>query len=370
MTTRERFLKCMSFEPVDRPPNFEMGAWGQTRERWIGEGMPAEIADEITFHGMPFFGVERRGFCQVNYGMKPPFEQEVLEEDDRHIVLRDAGGIVRRALKEGTVRGTRPSMDQYLSFPVTDRESFEKMKRRYDGRDPERYRADWPEAVEGYRARDYPLCVVPNACLGLYSTPRRWMGTEATCTMFHDDPKLMHEMLDFIADFIIESSARALQDVEPDYFNWFEDFAFKTGPLVSPRIFREFLLPRYRRVNDHLRATGIEIILLDSDGNIDVLIPLLLEAGINGIWPMEIAADTDPIKLRREYGHDLTLSGGIDKRELARDKKAIEDEVMATIPPLLEDGGYIPTIDHSVPPDVSYENWLYYLEVKMNAMEG
>ena len=360
----------MRFEPVDRPPNFEMGAWGQARERWIGEGMPAQVADEISFHGMPFFGIERRGFCQVNYGMKPPFEQEVLEEDDRHVVLRDSGGIVRRALKEGTVRGTRASMDQYLSFPVTDRASFENVKKRYDPSDPERYPANWPQLVEGYCDRDYPLCLVPNACTGLYSTPRRWMGTEATCLMFYDDPRLMHEMLDFIADFIIEAAARALQDVEVDYFNWFEDFAFKTGPLVSPPIFKEFLLPRYKRVNDHLRSHGVDIILLDSDGNCDVLIPLLLEAGINGIWPLEVAAGNDPRTLRKEYGHDLTLSGGIDKRALARDRKAIEDEVMAKIPPLMADGGYIPTIDHTVPPDVPYENFRYYLEVKMKAMEG
>ena len=370
MTTSERFLKCMRFEPVDRPPNFELGVWGQARERWIGEGMPPEVADEIGFYAMPYFGIERRGFCQVSYGMKPPFEQEVLQENHRHIVLRDAGGIVRRALKEGTVRGTRPSMDQYLSFPVADRESFQRMKRRYDPSDPQRYPANWPQLVEGYRDRDYPLCLVPNACLGLYSTPRRWMGTETACTMFYDDPKLMHEMLDFIADFIIEASARALRDVEVDYFNWFEDFAFKTGPLISPRIFKEFLLHRYRRVNDHLRAHGVDIITLDTDGNCDVLIPLLLEAGINGLWPLEVAADNDPRKLRREYGRDLTLSGGIDKRALARDRKAIEEEVMSKIPPLLPDGGYIPTIDHTVPPDVPYENWLYYLEVKMKAMEG
>lgn len=360
----------MRFEPVDRPPNFELGAWGQTKEQWIREGMPAHVAEEMSFYEMPFFGVERRGFCRVNYGMRPAFEQQVLQEDERHVVFRDEGGIVRRALKEGTVRGTRPSMDQYISFPVTDRESFERMKRRFDPMDPDRYPATWNKLVQQYRSRDYPLCLVPNACLGLYSTPRRWMGTEAACVMFYDDPKLMHDMLDFIADFIIQVTARALQDVQVDYFNWFEDFAFKTGPLVSPAIFRQFLLPRYKRVNEHLRSHGVDTITLDTDGNCDVLIPLLIEAGINGLWPLEVAAGNDPRQMRKEYGRDLTLSGGIDKRVLAQDKKAIEEEVMSKVPPLVADGGYIPTIDHTVPPDVPYENLLYYLEVKAKAMEG
>ena len=75
------------------------------------------------------------------------------------------------------------------------------------------------------------------------------------------------------------------------------------------------------------------------------------------------------LKIRKEYGHDLALSGGIDKREISKGKKAIEKEVMKKVPRLVADGGYIPTLDHSVPPDVSYENFLYYLKVKRKAME-
>jgi uroporphyrinogen decarboxylase len=302
--------------------------------------------------------------------MIPAFAPEVLEETDRYIMHRDAQGIVRRAMKEGTVRGTRPSMDQFLRFAVETPEDFADLRKRYDPSDPRRYPPWWESRVRAWAAREHPLCLCVNCAMGLYSNCRVWMGTENLSVAFHDQPNLVHEMLDFIADFTIEALRRALEDVEIDYFNYFEDFAYKTGPLFSPAMFREFMLPRYQRVNEFLRRHGVEIITLDSDGNTEVLIPLLLEAGINGHGPLEVAADMDPRKLRREYGQDLALCGGIDKRALARGRTAIDGEVLSKVPDLLEEGGYIPTIDHTVPPDVSYADFLYYMELKQRCLDG
>ena len=129
-------------------------------------------------------------------------------------------------------------------------------------------------------------------------------------------------------------------------------------------------MPRYRQIIEYLRSHGVEIITYDSDGNIEALIPDLIDVGVNLIWPCECAAGMDIRRLRAEYGHDLALSGGIDKRELAKGRRAIEREVVGKMAPLLEDGGYIPTVDHAVPPDISYDNFMYYLEVKCALAEG
>lgn len=370
MTTRERFLKCMNFEQVDRPPNFELGYWGHTIERWLNEGMPREEekAAESGFYGHKFFGIDERLYIPLNLGVIPPFEVKVFEENSRYILYRGENGILRRALKEGTVRGTRPSMDTYIEFPVKNREDFEELKKRYDPHAPGRYPPNWDKFVEQYRERDAPLCLVPNGAIGFYSLLRQWMGTIGVSKAFFRSPDLIHEMLDFIVDFIKEVTHKALHDISVDYFNFFEDFACKGGPLLSPRLFKEFMLPRYEEVIDFLHKHGVRIIWFDSDGNFEPLIPLIIEAGVNCIWPLEVASGMDPRKLRREYGHELVLSGGIDKREIAKGKEAIEREVMSKIPELVADGGYIPTIDHSVPPDISYENFLYYLKVKLEAM--
>jgi uroporphyrinogen decarboxylase len=177
-------------------------------------------------------------------------------------------------------------------------------------------------------------------------------------------------MCEFIADFSVTVLARALREVRLDWFLWWEDFSFKTGPLISPAIFREFLFPRYRRCNDALLAAGVDVIFLDTDGNPTVLLPLLLEAGVNGTYPMEAAAGMDPLALRREFGRDLLLWGGVDKRTLTRGEAEIRKELLRKLPPLLDDGGYIPQLDHLAPPDIPYRNWLYYLECKQRLLEG
>ena len=364
MTTREAFLRCMRFQSVDRVPNFELGYWGQTIERWIAEGMPPEEAERGGLHGHKFFGIDERPFVPVNLGPIPPLDSGVLEETDRYVLVRDGDGALRRGLKEGTMRGTRLSMDQFISFAVQQPADFKRLKEHFDPRSPGRRPEDLPDLAARLANREGPLCAVPNGAFGLYSHLRRYLGTEGLSYAWYDHPALIHEMLDFFTDFVIETLRPVLEAVPCDYFNFFEDFAFKTGPLISPPLFREFLAPRYRRLMEFLRGGGIEITWFDSDGNFEVLIPMLLDLGVTCIWPLEAAAGNDPRDLRRRFGHSVALSGGIDKRALARDKAAIRDELEAKIPALLDDGGYIPTIDHAVPPDVSYANWLYYLELK------
>jgi uroporphyrinogen decarboxylase len=378
MDDRERFRRVMSFQPVDRVPNWEFGVWPQTVDRWLQEGMPCDIPESLDkglwIQGGQYFGLDRQIGLEIRMGMIPTFEAETIEEDERYVVVRNSRGVLTRALKEGTKRGTRMSMDTYLDFPMKTRADFEAMQWRYNPKSPARYPEWWDDYVRKVMDRDCPLRAPStwggNSLNSFYGQMRDWMGTERACTIFLDEPQLAHDILDFIADFIIETLHPALDAVQPDYFIWFEDYAYKGGPLISPKIFKTFLLPPYRRVNDFLRAHGIDVIFQDSDGNPSILFPLMIEAGINGHWPLEAASGMDPVKVRKQYGHDLRLIGGIDKRMLAQDKQAIEAELYAKLPPLLEDGGYIPTPDHLVPPDVSYENWLYYLELKKKLLAG
>ena len=370
MTDRERFLNIMEFKSVDRYPNYELGVWGQAIDRWYSEGLPRDVCYWNWFEGEPYFGIDKRGFIPVKAGMIPGFDEETIEETERYIVFRDSIGRLRKAMKEGTVRGTRPSMDQYLDFPVKDKKSFEDLKKGYNPYSPVRYPMWWDELVKLWRDRDYPLCLFVNGQIGFYWTLREWVGTENLSYMFYDDPSLVHEMLDFIADFIIDVSTRALSDVQIDYFNFSEDLAGKSGPLISPKIYKEFFVPRVRRVIEHFKKFRVRYFWVDSDGNFEVLIPYMLEAGINCIWPLEQASGMDPVKLRKRYGKDLVLCGGIDKRELTKDKASIERELYSKIPYLLEQGGYIPHLDHTFPPDISYENFLYYMKLKEKLLRG
>ena len=199
---------------------------------------------------------------------------------------------------------------------------------------------------------------------------RTWVGTEGISYMFYDEPELVEEMLEFLTDYIIGLTDKALKQVDIDYFSFAEDMCFNKGPLMSPTIFVKFLMPCYKKVIQHLNKHGVKIIIVDCDGKVDELIPLFLDCGITGIWPLECNSGMDPVKLRKEYGKSLCMSGGIDKIVLAKGKHDIMEEVKRKILPFICEGGYIPTVDHLVHPDVSLDNFLYYMDIKQKAIEG
>jgi uroporphyrinogen decarboxylase len=322
------------------------------------------------FDGEPALGMDRREFIPVDYGFRPPFQERVLEETDEYVVRRNAKGVVTRALREGTVRGQRTCMDTYLAWPVSKPEDFAEVKRRLVARAPERYPADLAERVEHWERRAWPLVCGRNcAANGFYWRAREWMGTEALSYAWYDYPDLMHEMMEFYADFIIETSRPVLERVRVDYFTLNEDLSMKNGPLLSPATYREFILPHLKRLVAFFRDHGTRYVAIDTDGDPTVLIPLFLEAGVDTLWPIERAAGVSPQDWRREFGTDLRLWGGVDKRVLTQGPRAIRAHLREFVP-LIEEGGFIPTVDHTVPPDVPWDNFRYYRDAKRALLAG
>jgi uroporphyrinogen decarboxylase len=123
---------------------------------------------------------------------------------------------------------------------------------------------------------------------------------------------------------------------------------------------RRVMVPRWKKLTSFLREHGVTVLVVDCDGNLDEFLPLVLEGGINGVLPFEVAAGNDIHAARRRYGKDLILFGGIDKRALAAGPEAIDRELERVARPLLAQGGYFPILDHYAPPDISFGNYLYY----------
>jgi len=354
MTGRERFLKIARGElkgELFLPLNLNY-SWfmEETLERWRREGMPPD-ADPLTF-----FGLDRIEFTGGGpYSFVPPFEEVVLEDGDDTQIVRDRLGITQRVFK---AHG-QSKMPQWLDFPVKCRGDFEDLKRRLDPDTPARYPADWNATKARWELRDHPLGIGPGSFFG--HTLQRWVGPENLCLLFYDDPQFVHAMLDYLEPFFLRLVERFIAHAQFDFASFGEDIAFKGRSFLSPAMFREFLQPHYVSLCNVLRANGVETIFVDSDGNIDELIPLWREVGINGFSPMEVAAGGDPFTLKQRYGDGIVFAGCVDKRVLARDKAAIDREV-EKVKRLLDMGGYFPAVDHSVPPDVPLENFRYFLQ--------
>jgi uroporphyrinogen decarboxylase len=315
--------------------------------------------------------MDPREFIPFRGGLIPALEQEVLEEDERTVTFRDARGRVRRALKEGSVGGARASMDQYLRFAVEELDDWEQLKPRLDAQHARRYEPNWRTLrVDGWRRRRHPLIFGPNTSTeGFFWLARGLLGTEQLSYAWYDQPMLMHDMFEFHAHFLIEAARPILEQTSVDYVCFAEDMAMKTGPLLSPKTYETFIYPRLKRVIDYYKSHGVRYIVVDTDGNPEALVPLMLDAGVDALWPCERAADQDPVRLRAKYGRSLRLWGGVDKRELARGPEAI-DAHLGTLRPLIAEGGFIPTVDHTVPPDVSWAHFQHYMSSKDKLLRG
>jgi uroporphyrinogen-III decarboxylase len=145
-----------------------------------------------------------------------------------------------------------------------------------------------------------------------------------------------------------------------DLIFWWEDMAEKNGPCVSPKIYKEFFLPHYKNVTSFFRKNKIDRIVMDSDGNLYAILDLIIEAGITGIWPLEVNAGMNAIDIKKKYGNKLFLIGNLDKRELAEGGERMRREVDSKVPILKEMGGYIPGSDHLIHVEFTLDKFIEY----------
>ena len=305
VTQKERFVRTLAFQPVDRAPFMEICTWAQTRERWIAEGMPKDINTAFMQDGCEYFGLEGYVTAQIDaVSPRPPRETRIIEESPEYIVFVDGLGRTRRGLKVDG-KYTSICMDTYLDFPVKDMASFRELRKGYDPRyDAERYPADWDSQKVNLARSDLPLTLLnPLAgTFGYYSMLRNWIGTENLCYLFYDNPKLVESCLETLSEFALRLLARAVKELKFDFYYVHEDMAGKGGPLMGPELFRKFILPHYKRFVAFLKSNGVKVVLVDTDGDHNVLIPVFLEAGVDGFGPIERAAGMDPVAIRRKYG--------------------------------------------------------------------
>jgi uroporphyrinogen decarboxylase len=376
MNTRERFLATMNFEEPDRHLVWEFGYWGGTVRRWYNESLPEvhglrEGIDGGTglfneYAGVPLnrdTSLDVHDYFKMDpylvrvplrIGAYPPFEAKTIEDHGNWYIWQEWDGSLRKELKN------RTSLPTIIGGPVKDRESWEVYKaERLQPNLKERLPENWSQLVAEYKNRDYPLGL--GQTHGFFGTPRYLMGVEELLTKYYDDPEMMKDMNNYLADFWIALFDGVLREVDVDTVFIWEDMCYKGGPLISPAMFREFILPGYKKLTDFLKDYGVTLVQVDSDGDIWKLIPLWIEGGVTVLYPFEVAAGMDVVEVRKAFPK-LAISGGIDKRALVEGRKAIDRELEYRVPSMLEQGGFIPTVDHMVSMDVSLENFKYYRE--------
>jgi hypothetical protein len=315
----ERFNAVMDFEAVDRLPRIEWaGYWNRTTDRWYEEGLDPEIqgAEELR----EYLGLDPYSQFWMGPGSA-----------DTPRPTHHGSGILKDEADYNAMLHTLYPEPDFSS------EAFQRVK--------------VANAV-GDR-------VVWITFLGFFWYPRTLFGIEGHLFAFYDHPELMHRMNEDLVNYNLQLLDRFCEDVcVPQFMTFAEDMSYNHGPMCSKEIFDEFLAPYYKRIVPALRERGIRV-FVDSDGDVMPLIPWLKEVGVEGILPLERMAGVDVSRIRQEHPEWLMI-GAYDKMVMKNGPDAQRAEFERLLP-TMRSGGFIPSVDHQTPPDVSLENYHSYL---------
>ncbi len=354
-TPRALFNQVMRFQCPGRTLATLGGIWPSTLARWASEGMPASITGVGAL--LDYLGLQPHlwGGPQAELFTYPPFDYRVVRETATTVTYINPMGITCTDFRVNAYQ----SMPHFEAFPVRSRADWEAYQPRLQW-DDVRVGEAWIRQKAG-------SAIAPPRSSSRWDA---WAASTARCAISSawrhcpcsstTIPELVAEVMDTVTALFLHACDALFSDFIPDAVCLWEDMAYKTSSLLGIAQVREFMLPRYRVMTAKLREKGVPIILLDSDGHIEQLIPIWLEAGIDGVVPMEAQAGMDVAVYRERYPR-LLMMGGVDKKALAAGKAAIDQEI-DKIARVTATGGLIPFFDHGLPHDVSYANFLYFVE--------
>ncbi|MEW6358932.1 MAG: uroporphyrinogen decarboxylase family protein [Planctomycetota bacterium] len=316
-TSRERFHATMRYGAPDRVPCLEEGLRDDVLDRWKQQGLPPGADLDAMFH------YDRRELLPVDIRFRPDLKK----------------------------------------FP-TSRRGLRALRRRLDPDDPGRFPDDWAKQAAAWRTRDHILQFQVHRGFFLSMGVGDWTGFARAVYQLADSPRLVREIMEMHAQFAVHLAEKVLAEVDVDFASFSEPIGGSGPPLLSPRCYEEFVLSNYLPVIDVLHRRGVETIALVTYSDVRAYIPMLLKAGINCLWISEANSEAiDYRELRREFGRDLRLIGGIDLDVLLLGKEEIRREIETKVPPLLAEGGYIPLADGRVRANVPFEGYAYYRRV-------
>jgi len=359
MTSAQRWRATYEMKPVDHLFRKEFYIWDTAIERWQTEGMPAD-ADRAKLFGWdewPVTGPGRLGWCEPMF--VPGMQDVILETTEEYEILRDNAGRTVKVFK-GKRHGFMPT---YLKHAVEcDKDWEQNVAPILDHKTASRYDDNFWKDLAAIKSEQAAGKWVWQQGVGGYMYLRALAGPEGICYMVVDNPALVHKMMQRWLDMAEEVTRRAQEfGIEYDELFFGEDICYNHGLLISPDKVREFIFPYYQQLLANMRSRQKRRIYfqIDTDGNCDEALDLYRSIGMDVLSPFEVAAGNDVLAVAKKYPN-LVMTGGIDKRVLALGKEAINDYLTRLIPYMVKRGGYIPTCDHGVPDNVSFENYMYY----------
>jgi hypothetical protein len=303
-----------------------------------------------------FFNFDRITVLEGLYWMHPQYPNEIIGETKSTVLMLTKNGVIEECTKDG-----HASIPRAVKATVVTPDDWKKVKEeRFYREDPARM-LDIAELKRKYPDdRDYPLGI---HCGSMIGKIRDMLTFEGLCYAIYDYPDMVEDMVETCCLFVEDILDQTLPYFSFEYASGWEDICYKNGPIVPPWFIRDVLLPRYRRIGAKLKQAGVNLWYTDCDGDVRHILPLLLEGGINCLFPHEVNCSGHPGELLDKYDGQLKIMGGFDKTVLTRDRSEIKAYMQGLLP-WVEKGGFIPFVDHRVPVNVNPDDYIYYLDLK------
>jgi len=342
---RDRIKLILQHREADRIPIHD-SPWAATVDRWRSEGLPSGIS------ASDYFGYE---IAIYSADTSPRFPTEVLYENEEYVVEKNSFGGIRKNHRDYS---TTPMI---IDYPCKSREDWERIKVRLKADD---YRVDWVSGLQSfYREHSRGRFIMYGAAVG-YDKIQSYVASERLLKAIIREPDWVIDMYWTDAKLVMEMCERMIRGgFKFDGAFLYCDLGYRNGLLFSPRHFEEQLHPVFKELCRFFHAHGMYV-FLHSCGRVKDLIPYFIEEGIDCLQPLEVKAGMDLIELKDKYGDKMTFMGGIDVRLMSLDDpRPIEEEIKRKITIAKEGGGYIYHSDHSVPKNVSFQNYKRVIEL-------
>jgi len=316
----ERFRAVMNFQPVDRWPRWEWAMWwDKTLERWRKEGLAPDLQSVFEIH--EYFGLD-------------PYIQFWFSTTDATIEAIQHHGL-----------GILSSMDAYLQLLPN---LYPDHSAAIETMTPWLHRQNEGEAVVWITLE------------GFFWFPRTLMGFTQLMLAYYDQPELIHRMNQDLLNFNLQVLAKIKKLGCPVFLTIAEDMSFNHGPMISRSLCEQFMTPYYLQLLQRTKEMNM-IAIVDTDGDVTALVPWLQSIGVDGVLPLERQAGVDGFALRQQFPH-LCMIGHYDKMVMNKGEAAMRQEFERLLP-LMQSGGYIPSVDHQTPPGVSLSEYRLYLKL-------
>jgi uroporphyrinogen decarboxylase len=338
LTTHERIRRMYEHRDADRVPILD-SPWKETIDRWVREGLPSR---DYVRH----FDLDRVASIWIDNS--PRYPKKILEEDERYRIYTTEWGLT---LRSWTAHGSTP---EFLDFTITSSQAWQEAKARMlEGED----RVDWARLKKEYAGWKTEGRWIRAGLWFGFDVAHSWaVGTERVLMAMVEEPEWCQDMFNTFLDVDITWMDR-LWDAGYtfDEIEWPDDMGYKHNQFFSLKMYRELLKPVHKRAADWAHAHGVKV-HLHSCGDVNPFVPELIEIGIDALNPLEVKAGMDPVHLKETYGDKLVFHGGINAVLWDKPDQII-DEINRVVPRMKENGGYIFASDHSIPENVSLQDF-------------